>query len=51
MVSAKTTERQTENIDEPDPMLMRTNLVKASFASPLPYCAISNLNTTVREKP
>ena len=50
MVSAKTTERQTENNDQQDPMLVRTSLVKPNFASPSPYCAISNLNTTVREK-
>ena len=43
MVSAKTTERRTETNDQQDPMLMRTNLVKANFASPPPYCAISNL--------
>jgi len=43
MVSAKTTERQTENNDQQEAMLVRTNLVKANFTSPPPYCAISNL--------
>ena len=50
MVLAKTTERQTENNDQQDTMVVRTNLVRASLASPLKYCAISDLNTAFREK-